>query len=556
MSHNRLIKNGKYFVAPQKFSDNFKVLFSRLTAEGAGRPVDSQGFPDGSWTADLLVEAICAIEGNENGIELRSVQVWFQDNEHGISVTNIRWLARIFGCNDPEATSLWQAELSASKERLARGRRAKRKSATKPALHDQPIYDATLKDEQSCSARGNSVLSPDTNLSAIPSKPKPNTPTVNRRRFSLARTSESLFCGSPFNLPSSVFAGAVALGFMSYFLGIHGATFDAPDGQIKQVGFLWAPNWTILFMAFMPLFFAAVAELLVFWKEEGRMRVAPHDDRMGSADGWMRNVEAASYTFWAVFMICLLFAGVFQWIDVRLLPLMHGGEDYATDWGSLALKHPEVISVPKAIAFTGFAYLYMCICFYLFFVALILLFSVAQDFANVQAKSYLEQNRGHQNEINAISDRLMRGIFRCAVLGVLIALCMKLQSTYLTSSGTNMVGWLIADMTSIFNEGSEFHNTADYSSPNHFSSLLIVLASVFVFLYGGSQLNLGNRFNVSLGMMVATVGLLVVSYLLIDAFAGFSILLSLAVLFAIYGLLDPWFGTREARELGGNQSVL
>jgi len=98
MSHNRLIKNGKYFVAPQNFSGNFKALFSRLAAEGAGRPVDQQGFADGPWTADLLVEAISAIDVNRDGIELRTVQVWFQDNDHGISSTNIRWLARIFGC--------------------------------------------------------------------------------------------------------------------------------------------------------------------------------------------------------------------------------------------------------------------------------------------------------------------------------------------------------------------------------------------------------------------------------------------------------------------------
>ena len=121
-----MVKNGKYYIAPQNDGGNFKQLFARLTAEGAGRPVDSDGVPDGSWTPDLLTDAICAIDANRAGIDLRTVQVWFQDNDNGISTDNVRWLARIFGCNDPEATSHWQAELTAAKEQLAAERRKKR----------------------------------------------------------------------------------------------------------------------------------------------------------------------------------------------------------------------------------------------------------------------------------------------------------------------------------------------------------------------------------------------------------------------------------------------
>ena len=58
---------------------------------------------------------------------------------------------------------------------------------------------------------------------------------------------------------------------------------------------------------------------------------------------------------------------------------MKGSGNYATDWGSLAIVRPEVISVPMAVVFTGCAYLYMCLCFYLFFVGLILLHTVAHD---------------------------------------------------------------------------------------------------------------------------------------------------------------------------------
>jgi hypothetical protein len=43
--------------------------------------------------------------------------------------------------------------------------------------------------------------------------------------------------------------------------------------------------------------------------------------------------------------------------------------------------------------------------------------------------------------------------------------------------------------------------------------------------------------------------------LLIDAFAGFSILLGVGVLLAIYGLFDPGLGRWRASKLGNNQSV-
>ena len=116
-------------------------------------------------------------------------------------------------------------------------------------------------------------------------------------------------------------------------------------------------------MVFLPLFFCFVIELVVFWKDEGRRKLAAQGDQVESDDAWVRNVEASSYSYWAVFLICVLFAGLFQWIGVSLIPLMKGGGNYATDWGKLALVRPEVISVPETVVFTGLAYLYMCLCF-------------------------------------------------------------------------------------------------------------------------------------------------------------------------------------------------
>lgn len=519
-------KNGKIFVAPPKDGSDFKELFKQLAAAGAGRPLGSDGFPQGPWTPELLAEAISQIDSNRIGVDLRTVQLWFQENEKGISTSNIRWLARIFGCDDPEATSEWQMELSAAQVRLTAKRRDSKRAGSSTALR-------------------------------VPDMPPPvidnQTRPAGRQGFNLARTSEALFTrGSPLNLPASVFAGASALGFLSYIVGIHSATYGRADGVVKQVGFLWAPNWTFLFMVLLPLFFALVTELLVFWKDEVRLRLTGHTEKMESDDAWARNVEASSYTYWAVFLICVLFAGLFQWIGVCLIPLINGGGNYAVDWGKLAIVRPEVISAPMTIVFTGLAYLYMCLCFYLLFAGLILLHTILHDLWKVEegSKMRLEEYRRAAGEIGL---RVMRGIFRCTVLGVLVAICMKAQSAYLASNGEDILTWLANDMSSVLNGQRNDSNSFSYRMPTHYSSLLVAISSCVGFLYG--SIRFGKRFHAPLWKMSAVVALLFASYLLIDAFDGFSILLGTGTLLATYGLFDPEFGRWRANELGSNQSV-
>lgn len=535
-----MFRNGKLFLPPPRDGSDFKELFKPLAAAGAGRPLDKDGFPAGPWTPELLAEAISQIDSNPLGVDLRTVQLWFQKNERGVSAANIRWLARIFGCDDPVATSEWQIELSASQSRLTAKRRAWKKAGSDVAQAPEETPRTAPSDDES--------EHPAELVQEAYAK-------VSRRRFSLARRSEALFSrGSPLNLPASVFAGVTGLGFLSYITGIHNVTYVRADGVVKQVGFLWTANWTFVFMVFLPLFFAFVTELVTFWKDKGRVELVARGDRMES-DAWARIVESYSYSYWAVFLICVLFAGLFQWMGVSLIPLMKGGGNYATDWGSIAIVRPDVISVPVAAIFTGLAYLYMCLCFYLFFVGLILLYTVIHDHWRTGEATSTRPEVNHQHEFNKASLRVMRGLFRCTVLGVLIAIVMKVQSAYLTSPGENIVDWLVGDMSSAFYGRNDVSAGISYRRPTHYSSLLVAISTCFVFLYGSLRLGVERRFCMPLWRMSAVVASLVAGYLLIDAFAGFSILLGLGVLLAIYGLFNPGFGRSRARDLGNDQSV-
>jgi hypothetical protein len=534
-----LIKNGKFFLPPPKGESDFKELFKQLAAAGAGRPLASDGFPAGPWTPEMLAEAISQIDSNRAGVDLRTVQLWFQENDKGISNANIRWLARIFGCDDPTATSEWQIELGVAQARLSAKRRDSRKAENSEAL-DAPDLEQTATVDETQGQAGT---------------PRELNAQQPRWHLGLAMRSERLFShGSPLNLPASVFAGATALGFLSYIAGIHNATYDRQDGLVKQVGFLWAPNWTILFMVLLPLFVVLVAELLVFWKNEGRLTVISQG-RTESNNAWARSVEASSYTYWAVFVVCVLFAGLFQWIGMCLLPLLNASGNYAMDWSKLTLVRPEIISVPMTIAFTAVAYLYMCICFYLFFVGLILLHTVVHDLWKSREESKSQSGMEPEWKVNQVSSRVMRAVFRCTVLGILIAICMKTQSAYLTSNGKNIAAWLVADMSSGFQVRSAVSNGVRYIIPTHFSSLIVAMSACVVFMYGSIRLGVGRRRHFPLWRMSAIVGLLFTSYLLIDAFAGFSILLGIGTLVATYGLVDPGLGQRRAGDLGSHQIV-
>ena len=457
-----MLNNGKFFLPTPKDGSDFKEQFKRLAAAGAGRTLGDDGFPVGPWTPELLAAAISEIDSNRVGVDLRTVQLWFQENDKGISIANIRWLARIFGCGDPVATSEWQMELTAAQARLTSKRRKGRKAESDhaPTTADM-AQTATMSDETlSFSQR------------ALDADSKQRVP-----RLGLAARSEAVFsCGSSLNLPAAVFAGATALGFMSYLTGVYSAKYDRMDGVVKQVGFLWAPNWTVVFMVLLPLFFVFVIELLVFWKFEGRVKLVGQCDRSASSSAWTSTVESSSATYWAVFLICIVFAGLFQWVEVCLIPLMDGGGDYAMDWGKIANIRPEVISASEAIVFTGFAYLYMSVCFYLFFVGLILLYTIVYDLGRIGASAGNESGVIYRRDINGVGFRVIRTVFRCTVLGILVAICMKAQSSYLTSSGENIAAWLASDMSSAFYGRRSMSGGFGYTMPTHYSSLLVVIS--------------------------------------------------------------------------------
>ena len=508
---------------------------------GAGLPTDETGLPVGSWTPELLASTISQFEANKTGVDLRTVQHWFQDNDKGISADNIHWLARIFGCDNPEAITAWRAELNAANRRLAAKRREMRSAQKRGANHPDGASKGGDQDEIANTTNRDKRVEP----TKIPG---------------LAGRTEAMFSArSSLGLPAVVFAAATALGLMSFSLNIHSVLFALPTGTTKQVGFLWAPNWTVVFLILLPIYFAVLINLLKQWKEEWRPSLITRLSSTSPCTGWASRVITMSYVYWAVFVVTVLIASAFNWVETHLIPLLTGDAgNWPVDWGRIAIFQPDLVSVPNAIVFSGFVFLLNAFGSYLFFAGLIVLYTLTDDFVDFSTGLAHDRAEDQRRRLARIGDALIVGVFRCCSLGLTITIFMKLQASFLLSDGRDIVGWLAADLLAPFRSsvpqinGYGFHQNV----PGFYYSFfcLLVIFAVFVICTARirkavknlGELNGENTERLPLMAMYGVLLLLTVTYMLIGVFPGFTILLVTALVLAACFLTRPTLGRLNA----------
>lgn len=534
-----MIKNGRYYVAPQHAEGNFKQVFARLVAAGAGRPVDLNGFPDGPWTPEKLADAITAIEGNQTGIELRAVQVWFQNNDNGISNDNIRWLARIFGCHDPEETGKWQTELMVSKDRLTIERRAKQRKSEKSSgsTQSQPAIDYDISLE-------NTFLRSHT-FSGMPLSPDTK-PAI--RGMSLAWRCEQLFSGpNHLIMPILIWGGLGILWFLAIILGVHSITYSPVGGIDKQVGFIWSPGWNLGEPIFLPILLILCRYLINSWKGSDRGRLLEYG-RITVGQDWYEKVRSFTSSFWAIFLICFVLIFVVQWAGVYLMPLIANEPDVAMiDWMLVALVRPDVLSTDAAISVSFLGFLYSGMIYWFLFSASLFLFIISGDYAEIcKGKDDSDIPLYNGDAINT-GLKIMQSVFRCTVLGIMVALCIKLNAAYLVSDAESITGWLWEDALILLGYSTDRWLWINGSPSPFFTSFLLLFLLCFVFVACLLEVKSGvDRTDLfaqdqNLAMrpwfwMCAIIGILSVGYITIGQFYGFSVLLGVSVAIALMSL--------------------
>ena len=479
-----------------------------------------------------MTDAISQIDANQSGIELRTVQLWFQDNERGIGTENIRWLARIFGCGDPDATSTWQRKLYESQALLASKRRKSR--------------DPVSSMENSASADRDAT-------------PAQHGVTLN----SIALFTEAIYQRrTRLEIPGLIFAGGVILGFTSIMLNVHSYEIAQSEHGSKQIGFLWAPNWTLITWFLMPLFALTVSDAVGYWKLTGRPQYLAPSPAAERELGWLGEVQRFSTSFWAIFLISLPIAFLLQWVVHYLLPLMRfSTPNQATNWGLIALYDTAIISTPAALLFTLCAYLYLGTCIFLFFSGLLLIHIVGEDLhecAVDHGKSDISYNQFR----GEVATEVFIRIFRCAIVGLTIPTVIKIQQLYLTSTEKNIADWLAKDFQGFWADQSQAPIIVlDNSVSTNFTSILIVLAIAVVFggivfrlrpilaraSMGGPAGNPDPAYptRVSVSSAICIFILMVANYILLGAFSGFSGLLVFTMFVASYAALNPTYVVRR-----------
>ena len=541
---NVLIKNGKYFVAPQQTDEGFKRLFARLAAAGAGRPVDRDGFPDGPWTPEKLADAISSIESNPKGIELRSVQVWFQDNDNGISDANIRWLARIFGCDDLEATGQWQTELKAAKERLAGRRRDKRN-----ALNDKTV-PVVVSDQAESAASDEIAGEPTVDL------PQNASISVAKRR-TLAEKCERMLSGAgSLNLQIGYLLVFCGLGVMNYALGTLSVTYRPVEGLDKQVGFIWAPTLTVLPLIALPAYIFFVSRLITYWRRAGRAKCV--SDRAMSINptshaAWYARVKDFSFSFWAIALFCFLFVFGFQWAGIYLPAYLSGDTNgVQIDRYLVTLVRPEIISIREAIVLSGIGYMYTASYISVFMFGLLFATIITLDFEDICRTSELEGSITDPQGLCEEGQKVIWGVFRVTVFALWLANLIKLQITYLQSDSPDFITWLFRDAAAAFGVNARSNRWLENTTISHFTTFLMMVVSVVIFivcvmkmrsiydrlaLYDSEHPFQEDRQSVT--SMFLVIGLLSLNLILVGRFTGFSVMLAMSAVASIYVLVGP-----------------
>lgn len=539
-----LIKNGKFFVEPRQSTDNFKVLFSKLAAQGAGRPVDQHEVADGPWTADTLADAITAIHSNKDGIDVRTVQLWFQANDNGISDKNIQWLARIFGCNDPIATSRWQSELKAAKERLAVERRARRCVAAKVGEH---------------SAGRERELVTGANERAHKTITTFDGPKLEHQRVGLASRVESLFLdGAPFGMVVTMWASVAVLLYLGYVIGAHNVSYSPVQNVEKQVGLFWSPNWLLDKLIWLPLIVFTVSSLIATWREKWRPVMVAWCSASAPTCSWDERLSAYSSSFVGITLVCFFVVFMLQWYGSYLQPLIQNDEgSRVIDWLLVSIERPDVITTIESMAASMYANLLSGIAYWYCFSGLMLLYIVSTDFKEISRRLRPIDDADKGLEFLRVANSIVRSVFCCAVFALLTSIGIKLVAVYLMTDAENILRWLILDASALINGQNGTWTWFDKSPSASITSFFVMFIPVFVFFLCASQIqsSVNERFSSKLAENDETIAsiaaaadkaksawlswasvilLLVANFWLIGRFTGFSVLLLVSCSLAIF----------------------
>ena len=256
------------------------------------------------------------------------------------------------------------------------------------------------------------------------------------------------------NILVLTFVSALALLALAYGAHLRDLVYQDAQGIEHQVGFWWAPNWTVVYLILFPgynlLFcsnvdrFRSVLDIFV----EQNIIAAPDGLPVNPVElrrHWENHLGLVSITLWAL----VLGVGGFsftQWIYDCLLPNYTGQlSDAPIDWATFAVAHAGLGGNRSSeIWFSAVAYVYMAIALWIYAAVFVYGATFAWYLRDLSTSSgrlrLVWRGEGLTNELRDVVGRIFVGL----VLGFLAAYCMRLQSAYLTSNETNVIEYMFS----------------------------------------------------------------------------------------------------------------
>jgi hypothetical protein len=268
---------------------------------------------------------------------------------------------------------------------------------------------------------------------------------------------------------------------------------------------------------------------------------------------WYAKVNDFSFSFWAIALFCFFFVCCFQWFGIYLPAFLSGDTNgVQIDRYLVTLVRPEVISIPEAMVLAAIGYLYTASYIAVFMFGLLFLVIVAFDFHDVCTTLHLEVGSVDRPQILREGQKIVWGSFRVAVLGLWLALLIKLQVTYLSSDAKDTVSWLVTDALSVFGKGETRNGWLDNTSITHFTTFLMVVVTVTIFIFTIMKVQsvferlsiYGPEYTIvrdgrEVVKMFLVIALLSMNLILVGRFDGFSLLLVVSTLASMHVLSGP-----------------
>lgn len=241
---------------------------------------------------------------------------------------------------------------------------------------------------------------------------------------------------------------AVLLLFGAYMIGALDVEYRAAG---KQLGFLWAPNWSfnylILFTAFNCLFCFLVArfdEVLREFHDSGM--IAASDGTSSSADDviadWRLRLRGMTPVVWYL-TLGVPVASFYAWFNDCCQPLVRNDLlGNAVDWATIAIVQPDAANRWGTLAFSFVAYAYMCLSSWVY------LFVLAYAATCAAYLNRLAHGSGRFRLMFRAPDLAYRLhdvlslVFGLACIGFLAAYTGRLQSTYVMSPAPNIFRYM------------------------------------------------------------------------------------------------------------------